>query len=44
MKLSEMTGMPQSVISDYEKGRRKITRQVAIRLSSALKIPENYLL
>ena len=43
-KLSEMTGMPQSVISDYEKGRRKITRQAAMRLSLALKIPENYLL
>ena len=43
-KLSEMTGLPQSVISDYEKGRRKITRQAAIRLSSALKVPEAYLL
>ena len=43
-KLSEMTGIPQSVISDYEKGRRKITRQAAIKLSSALIIPETYLL
>ncbi|HCE43190.1 MAG TPA: hypothetical protein DET40_06560 [Lentisphaeria bacterium] len=43
-KLSEISRIPQSVISDYEKGRRKITRQAAIRLSSALKIPETYLI
>ena len=41
-KLSELTGMPQSVISDYEKGRRKITRQAAVKLSSALMVPETY--
>ena len=43
-QLSERTGIRQSIISEYEKGKRKITPKVAQRLAKALDTyPEKFI-
>lgn len=35
-RLAELTGIPQTVISEYENGKRKLTRKAALKLAAAL--------
>ena len=37
-RLAELSGIRQNLISDYENGRRKLTRAAAVRFAAALNI------
>jgi ribosome-binding protein aMBF1 (putative translation factor) len=43
-QLAERTGFPQSVISEYERGKRKLTLKAAMKLAKALKVKPEQLL
>ena len=38
-KLAELSGIPQTVISEYENNKRKVSRKAAIQLAKALNEP-----
>lgn len=37
-QLAEKSGVRQNMISDYEKGRRRLTKQMAVKFAGVLKI------
>lgn len=43
-QLAELSGIRQTVISEYERGKRKITQRAAIKLAKALDIEPERLL
>ncbi len=42
-ELADATGIRQSMISEYERGKRRLTKDMGKKLSSALKIDYSYL-
>jgi transcriptional regulator with XRE-family HTH domain len=42
-QLAEKMGVRQNMISDYERGRRKYSDEMAARLSRELQVKEEYL-
>jgi DNA-binding XRE family transcriptional regulator len=43
-ELADLTGFPQSVISEYERGRRPLTLKAAMKLGKALNVTPEQLL
>lgn len=43
-KLAELSGIPQTVISEYENNKRKVSRKAAMQLAKAMnETPERFL-